>query len=253
MQEGAAILAPANGRVIMLVDDRTLSGIKAKGGSRQDMLDYQRLSKAHSNRLAIDHGDGSYSHYWHHKPYSARVRPGDYVAAGAHIADVGLSGTSVAHICFSLRDPLKPQGWDVRFRDSGLMPIQLRQGETYISSTESLAKGSKAFSDSVLQGHEFKANGVVMDGGQPLFTLPSGRLIEYSGRVLQEAAKVGFYLWPEAKSSEYVVTTKPDRFGRFKLSVLIPRNSRGVRQYTIAITTPDGRLSYPATSIVNIR
>ncbi|MEU5880655.1 M23 family metallopeptidase [Spirillospora sp. NPDC047279] len=57
------------------------------------------------NHLIIDLGDGTYAAFAHLRRGSLRVKPGDRVRAGDHIADVGNSGnSSEPHLHFHLMD-----------------------------------------------------------------------------------------------------------------------------------------------------
>lgn len=253
LPEGTAILSPADGQVILVVDDGKVTGIRPAGTNPEQIKQYQQISMANSNQLAIDHGDGIYSFLWHHKAGTARVRPGDIVAAGSHIADVGMSGTYIPHICFSFRSPTKSECWDVRFRSDKDEPIEVRTGQQCLSETEESKERPKNFQASVVKGDEFKANGVDVTGGASLFFLPTDRGLTYEGRILEPATKVGFYLWQAGQTSEFIQTAVPDASGRFRLTVRIPQSSRGVRYYTIAITKPNGTVMYPSSSIALVQ
>lgn len=252
LNEGTPILAPADGRVILVVDDRTVTGIRPTGGSPQEITKYQEISIANSNQLAIDHGDGTYSWFWHHKAGTARVRPGDIVAAGMHIADVGRSGTYRAHICFSIRSPAERANagtFDVRFRSQGGQAIEVKTGQQCLSQTVESKEQPRDFRESVIQGNEFAANGVTIQNKQSLFFLPAGKRLTFEGQVTQPAVTVGFYLWKPGRTSEIIKTVAPDADGHFRLNVHIPQSSRGNRWYAIAIKKPDGSVTDPARTV----
>lgn len=71
------------------------------------------------NNIVIDMGDGAYAVYAHLRRRSLRVRKGDRVQAGDHIADCGNSGnTTEPHLHFHLMDhpnPLVAAGLPVSF------------------------------------------------------------------------------------------------------------------------------------------
>ena len=253
LKEGTPILAPADGRVILVVDDRTATGIRPTGNSPAEIAQYQKTSMANANQLAIDHGDGTYSWFWHHKAGTARVRPGDVVAAGTHIADVGMSGTYIAHICFSVRSPAKSTNegtFDVRFWSENGKLIEVRTGQQCLSQTVESEEQPHDFRESMVEGDEFAANGVIAQSTQPLFFLPAGKTIVYEGRVTQPAVEVGFYLWRTGRTSEIAKTVVPDADGHFQLVVHIPQSCRGNRWYAITIKKRDGSVKTPASSVV---
>ncbi len=79
---GAQILAPAAGRVILIVDDVPENRIGGGAG------------KAGGNGVVIDHGFGEYSSLWHGIPGSVQVAVGDEVQAGQPLFRAGNSGHS---------------------------------------------------------------------------------------------------------------------------------------------------------------
>jgi len=253
LKEGTPILAPADGRVILVVDNHTQTGIRPKGTSPADIANYQKTSMENSNQIAIDHGDGSYSFFWHHKGGTARVRTGDIVAAGTHIADVGMSGTYIPHICFSMGSPASqtPGGsCDVRFRTGENSKVSVKTGQRCLSATPETKNPPQDFQPSTVQGREFAANGVLLKGGQPLFSLQADQDLVFEGQTLERAKVVGLYIWKPGQTSEFVQTVVPDASGAFQLKARIPITSRGSRCYTIAITTPNGKIKYPAATHV---
>jgi murein DD-endopeptidase MepM/ murein hydrolase activator NlpD len=253
LKEGTPILAPTDGRVILVVDDRTATGIRPTGSSPQEIAKYQETSMANANQLAIDHGDGTCSWFWHHKAGTARIRPGDIVATGMHIADVGMSGTYIAHICFSVRSPAETANrgtFDVHFWSQGGQTVEVKTGQLCLSQTMEPKEQPRDFRESMLQGNEFAANGVTIQSKQSLFFLPAGKRLIYEGRITQPAVTVGFYLWKPGRTSEIVKTVAPDADGHFRINVHIPQSSRGNRWYAIAIKKPDGSVTTPARSVV---
>lgn len=110
MEKGVKVLAAAPGRV-QRSRDGVPDGGKAEHGPGREC----------GNGVRIDHGDGWMSVYCHLRRGSVRVGPGDAVAAGQAIGEVGLSGlTEFPHLHFELRkdgrvvDPLL-ETWKGRF------------------------------------------------------------------------------------------------------------------------------------------
>jgi len=203
-----------------------------------------------ANQIAIDHGDGTYSWYWHHQAGTARVRPGSIVAAGEPIAAVGMSGTYVAHICFSMKS-IEKSSWDVRFQVGVDTNVVVTTGQECLSQTMLMRETSSSFLDSMVKGVEFSANGVLLNATkQPLFYLPAERELVYQGKVSEPAVAVGFYLWKPGQQSEFIKTIAPDASGHFQLKVWIPKSSRGHRFYTIAVKKPNGEVKSPVNSLI---
>lgn len=139
LREGTPILAPADGRVVTVIDDRKGKPVRPAGNSPAQIAEYQRLSVASANQLVIDHGGGLVSNFWHHKAGTARVRAGDQVKAGTHLADVGMSGTFVAHICFSMFNG-PGRSCDLRFRSRGEKILEIKTGQRCVSGTPLVKK-----------------------------------------------------------------------------------------------------------------
>jgi len=100
MAQGYAVLAAAGGIVLRTRDGEP--DISAR--QRTD-----RGGKDAGNGVVIDHGNGWETQYSHLKMGSITVRPGQRVAAGAPLGQVGLSGNSeFPHLHFSVRHSGKP-------------------------------------------------------------------------------------------------------------------------------------------------
>lgn len=96
MAEGVAVLAPAAGTVLRVRDgmaDRTFAADKPDLGGRDC-----------GNGIVIHHGGGWQTQLCHLRQGSVAVRPGDVVAAGTPVAEVGASGnTDFVHLHVTLR------------------------------------------------------------------------------------------------------------------------------------------------------
>ncbi len=140
LREGTPILAPADGTVTEVIDDRTKTGIRPANRSPAAIAEYQRDGTANANKILISHPDGTMSSFMHHKARTARVKVGDRVVAGQHLADVGMTGTYVPHLCFSLWKTGTMQSLDVRFRSTGSKPVEVKTGTRCTSVTPPLKK-----------------------------------------------------------------------------------------------------------------
>jgi murein DD-endopeptidase MepM/ murein hydrolase activator NlpD len=105
---GVDVLAAAPGRVARLRDGVADISVKAAGAPSV-------AGQECGNGVVIDHGDGWETQYCHLARGSLRVKVGDQVAAGAPIAQVGLSGnTEYPHLHLTVRkagvvtDPFAP-------------------------------------------------------------------------------------------------------------------------------------------------
>ncbi len=87
LAEGESVVAAAPGRVIRVTDER-----RTTGSNDFDL----------ANHIFVDVGDGRFMTYTHHGAGTARVAPGDIVAAGTRLADVGRTGTIQPHIHFDV-------------------------------------------------------------------------------------------------------------------------------------------------------
>lgn len=95
---GAPIVAAASGRVVASFD---------RGPDNRE-VDEERFKTDkladYGNYIVVDHGRGEFALYGHIRQGSARVRRGDFVERGQHIADIGASGSSLMpHLHFQLQ------------------------------------------------------------------------------------------------------------------------------------------------------
>ena len=95
---GQPVYAVADGTVVLAVDGHPDLLVNEP---REDPTP----DDAGGNRVVIDIGDGRFADYAHLHEGSVGVRPGDRVARGHHIADVGSSGTTGGpHLHFQVTD-----------------------------------------------------------------------------------------------------------------------------------------------------
>jgi len=88
-----------------------------------------------SNHLVIDHGDGTYSTYFHMTHDGIVVNVGDVVVQGQLVAYSGASGTGPAHTHVHVKDCVEVQVFcessPFTFRNTRPNPNGLHQGESY--------------------------------------------------------------------------------------------------------------------------
>ena len=109
-RRGVDVLAAAAGRVARVRDGVADISVRAPGAPSV-------ANQECGNAVVIDHGSGWETQYCHMARGSVRVKPGDVVAAGAPVGQVGLSGnTEYPHLHFTVRhngavvDPFAPGG-----------------------------------------------------------------------------------------------------------------------------------------------
>jgi len=226
LDEGEQVVAVADGRVLWVIDGNDKTGFN---------------SFDDSNHIFVDHGGGIFATYTHHKTGTARVRPGQLIAAGTHLADVGKVGTITPHIHFDLRGPSWHQSHDTRFRTAADQPIEIRAGQACLSATPNPIEVPKKSPDSILKGDEFSANGIRVAPRARAFWLQNEKPWVISGRVLEQAQEVQFQLWQVGKPGEYFAQATPNRDGSFRLPVRIPKSSQGPRWYRLTIRNAHGR------------
>lgn len=107
-RDGVPVLAAAAGRVLRARD-------KVPDVSVRDLPPGALAGQECGNGVVIDHGDGLQTQYCHLAEGSIKVKPGQQVAAGTPIGDIGLSGqTEYPHLHFTVRkdgqviDPFAP-------------------------------------------------------------------------------------------------------------------------------------------------
>ena len=225
--EGSRFVAAHAGRVVQVVDNRSLRGKNAFNNA---------------NRVIIDHGDGRYASYLHHQEHSALVRPMDLVSVGTALATVGDTGTTSPHLHLDVRGPSWNVMHDVAFHTADLpnQQVSCRLNNYVYRSVTGQVPLSPAFKDSLIQGGEFAINDITLQPGHPAFLLTADEERSYTGRVEGPAASVDFFLWQDGTTSEFHAQATPAADGSFVLRVRIPPSSRGARWYRITPTLEDG-------------
>ena len=96
-QAGVAVLAAADGQVVRTRDG--VNDISTRVAGKAAVA-----GKECGNGVVVEHGDGWSTQYCHLKNGSVRVTPGQTVAAGAQLGQVGLSGeTEFPHLHLTVR------------------------------------------------------------------------------------------------------------------------------------------------------
>jgi len=102
MDAGVTVLAAAPGTVLRIRDGMDDVSVRKIG---KDAI----KNREAGNSVIIDHGDGWVTQYAHMKKGSILVQPGQQVAAGTPLGEIGLSGdTEFPHLHFEVRHDEKP-------------------------------------------------------------------------------------------------------------------------------------------------
>jgi hypothetical protein len=102
MDRGVDVLAAAPGTVLRIRDGMDDVSIRVGGVAAIK-------NREAGNGVIIDHGDGWVTQYAHMKKGSVAVKPGQQVAAGDRLGEVGLSGdTEFPHLHFEVRHNDRP-------------------------------------------------------------------------------------------------------------------------------------------------
>jgi hypothetical protein len=97
MERGVAVLAAAPGTVLRVRDGMADASVRETGAAAV-------AGREAGNAVVIDHGGGWETQYSHLRRGSVAVGPGDVVAAGDPVGEVGLSGnTEYPHVEFVVR------------------------------------------------------------------------------------------------------------------------------------------------------
>jgi hypothetical protein len=98
MRRGVAVRASADGRVVRIREGVADTGVY--GPESRDELS----ARGCGNAVVLDHGGGWTTAYCHLRRDSVRVKPGQTVARGETVAEIGLSGlTELPHLHFQVR------------------------------------------------------------------------------------------------------------------------------------------------------
>lgn len=112
---GVPVYAPYEGKVV------ELEGKEADNKKFDDERAKTNANTNFGNYIVIDHGDGLFSVLGHLKQGSLKVKRGDRVKAGQHLASAGASGSSLfAHLHYQLmdgRDTATAEGIPSYFKD----------------------------------------------------------------------------------------------------------------------------------------
>jgi len=137
---GQPVFAPGDGTVALVRD-----GVSEEGSGEVSLAEVKKNGMViFGNYVAIDHGNGEFSHLGHLKPGSVKVAVGDKVRAGQAIAQVGTSGSSLfPHLHYELATSASTEG-------EGL-PSQFVQFDRILGSTRARADGTSPDSGDIVE------------------------------------------------------------------------------------------------------
>jgi len=207
--------------------------------------------------IFVDHGDGRYGAYMINGRWKPEVEPGALIAAGTELADIDTRGNRKGRgaplFNFSMRGPADNQTHDLLFRLAGSKKgVEIGRRTKYLSGTrQGIASGGN-FRDSVLEGDEFRKNGITLSSRNPLFWLESGAEAIYEGKVLHKDVEfVVFHIWHQGEAGKkevaYTTRAKPNPDGTFQLKAMIPNSLGGTCWYRLAVKRSQGPVAGPVS------
>ena len=203
--EGTTVVASKDGRVIAVKEDSD-SGCPDPSCADQ------------GNYVLLDHGDGTYSEYYHLRYLGALVEPGQEVCRGQAIAVCGNTGySSGPHLHFGVIDAARrtiPVQFAEPRRSIGFgFPVE---GSTYISRNTPVTSCDSS-DHSSLSASAFAHQGVVLDEPFPVVIDAENRPESIRGVYYGDHRGVAIHLKHE-KSKEWTDICSPTSdYGRFSI------------------------------------
>lgn len=198
MEAGVAVLAATDGTVKAIRDGMPDVSIATGTVSVED--------RECGNGVLIEHGDGWSTQYCHMKKGSVTVKPGDRIAAGGRLGEIGLSGnTEFPHLHFTVRrgdttvDPYAPEPLT---SDAACVAAGDPAGAMF---AKSLPPSQTAYRPITILNAGF-ADGPVTMNDIEAGTLPSGTLAADAPAIVFYGRAIGV----EAGDQERLSLTAPD-------------------------------------------
>jgi hypothetical protein len=152
--EGTPITASKSGRVWSIKED-----------SDKGCADPSCVEDA--NFVILDHGDGTYSEYYHLRQYGVIVEPGEQVCRGQVIGLCGNTGfSSGPHLHFAVTDSTR-HTVPVRFHEAAELGYGFTVPETEYTSQNELQARCESTRFSTLPREAFAHHGVILDDELP--------------------------------------------------------------------------------------
>lgn len=237
---GTAVLAGAPGVVVYVRDDSDRYGPDER---------YQ----GDANFIVVDVGGGLYTTYVHLARGSARVAPGEVVAAGAPLAVTGLSGRLTGpHLHVHVENAWS-QSLPAAFVDpvAGGCGLDPARDDTVVTDANSLSTLVGRDTVTPLSGDTFADLGVLEVDGLPGRLLEAGRGYRVSGRVAPGMGQVVALLLPESGGGAVATARLAATGGRFSgtLRLDAPPGRYGL---ALAAAEPGAAVSVPAAIRVTV-
>jgi len=194
-----------------------------------------------ANFVILDHGDGTFSEYYHLQQYGALVEPGESVCAGQLIGLCGNTGFSTgAHLHFAVSDLTHQQTIPVRFHEIGAERLGIAIPETEYVSQNERTPTCKPTEHSPLPKAAFAHHGVLLDAPLPR-RIPKGEELVVSGRYIGGQPKVAVYRKMMGESSWQNVCTSVGEDGRFTMKLEWPEDEYADAFYYVMVTGANER------------
>ena len=205
-KEGTTTVAARGGIVLAVKEDSNTGCSDPKCGNQ-------------ANYVVIDHGDATFSNYWHLQLNGAKVKVGDQVCAGQPVGLTGNTGYSTGpHLHFAVKDSLRltlPLSFEELNSSSG-KPVS---GPTYVSGNKAPAKCAAQFKYSTCPRDIFEHRGVRLDAGVPCAAASRGSTSTISGKVLVNAPAVALKIKPAGASTWKSLCEPVEKDGTFSIQV----------------------------------
>ncbi|MEM1347348.1 MAG: M23 family metallopeptidase [Myxococcota bacterium] len=196
-----------------------------------------------ANFVILDHGDGTFSEYYHLQHYGALVEPGESVCAGQLIGLCGNTGFSTgAHLHFAVSDLTHQQTIPVRFFEMREKRLGIAVPETEYVSENDHDPICAPTEPSPLPKTAFAHHGVLLDEPLPR-RIRKGADVVVRGRYIGGQPKVAAYRKMMGASSWQNVCTSVGENGRFAMKLEWPEDTWADAFYYIMITGANKRCS----------
>ena len=203
-----------------------------------------------ANYVILDHGDGTYSSYFHLQHKGVTVEPGDQVCRGQVIGLCGDTGyASGPHLHFSVLNPhwtTVPVNF-VELRDGGGPGVALPR-ETYTSKNQRTFGCSD--SDYSRLGHDaFAHRGIMLNRSLPMvIESDEDRTMYVQGRYTGQESHVAIHRRRTTEREWIEQCIEPDEDGAFSFRVDWPQQIFDEGYYFLMLTGADSDCSAPGWS-----
>ncbi|MFW5967156.1 MAG: M23 family metallopeptidase [Persicimonas sp.] len=232
--EGTPITASKAGRVWAVREDSN------KGCADASCID-------DANYVILDHGDGTYSEYFHLSQYGALVEPGDKVCAGEAIGVCGDTGfADGAHLHYGLTDATR-QTVPVRMEEADRDGFGFVVPHTEYTSENELQAQCRDTGFSKLAAGGFSHQGIVLREDLPTVVTDPDETFAIEGTYHGDQPRVAVHRKPVGDDGADWIDEciEVDDKGRFSANLKWPRERFEPDTYWFMITGADDKCRSP--------